>query len=88
MKLSEKELSIINNPDKWEKVESSNIDAILFIPDGDRCRGRLFVRFKGNKLYFYEEVSKSDYKKMLKAESKGKFLNSNIIPNYQCYQVK
>lgn len=86
MKLSEKELSIINNPKKWESVESSNLESILYIP-GEKSRGRLFIRFKGNKLYFYEEVPKSRYRDLLKATSKGNYLNQHIKPYYQCYSI-
>lgn len=88
MTLSEKELTLISNPDKWVKVDSSNLEALLFCQsEKDKRFGRLFVQFKGNKTYFYEEVPKAKYKSMIKAESKGKFLNEHIIPNYACYRV-
>lgn len=88
MKLTEKELKLISDPKKWEKVSSSNLEEVLFIPNGKTPRGRLFVKFKGSKIYFYEEVPKSEYKALLKAESKGKYLNAHIKPNYTCYSIK
>lgn len=88
MTLSEKELSIINDPKKWEKVESSNLKEVLFIPGENSKRGRLFIRFKDNKVYFYEEVPKSTYKGLLKAESKGKYFYQNIKFDYSCYLIK
>lgn len=87
MTLSEKELNIINDPKKWTKVESSNLEEVLYIP-GEKSRGRLFVKFKGNKYYFYEEVPKARYKELLESKSKGHYLNQNIIPNYACYSIK
>lgn len=87
MTLSEKELKLVNDPKKWTKVESSNIEAVLFIP-GEKSRGRLFVNFKGDKYYFYEEVPKTRYKELLDAKSKGKYLNQYIIPNYVCYSIR
>lgn len=88
MTLSEKETSLINDPNKWVNVESSNLKAVLYIP-GEKSRGRLFVKFnKGDKVYFYEEVPKKIYKAFLEAESKGHYLNENIKPNYTCYSIK
>lgn len=87
MTLSEKETKIINDPSKWENVESSNIKQVLYIP-GEKSRGRLFIKFKGDKIYFYEEVPKKVYKAFMNAESKGHYLNENIKFSYACYQIK
>lgn len=87
MTLSEKETKIINDLSKWENVESSNIKQVLYIP-GEKSRGRLFIKFKGDKIYFYEEVTKKTYKAFMNAESKGHYLNENIKPSHACYQIK
>lgn len=87
MTLSEKETKIINDISKWENVESSNIKQVLYIP-GEKSRGRLFIKFKGDKIYFYEEVPKKVYKAFMNAESKGHFLNENIKLSYVCYSIK
>lgn len=87
MTLSEKELKLVNDPTKWTPVQSSNLEAVLFIP-GTQNRGRLFIRFKGNKHYFYEEVPKRVFKEFMNSSSKGHYLNDNIKPNYACYSIK
>lgn len=87
MTLSEKETNLINNPNKWVEVESSNLQSVLYVP-GEKSRGRLFVKFKGDKIYFYEEVPKKIYKAFLEAESKGHYLNEHIKPNYTCYSIR
>lgn len=87
MTLTEKEQSIINDPKKWVQVDSSNLKAVLFIP-GERKRGRLFVKFNKDQIYFYEEVPKSQYTALLKSESKGKYFHQNIKFDYSCYLIK
>lgn len=87
MTLTEKELSIINNPKKWVDVDSSDLKAVCFVP-GEKRRGRLFIKFKKDQIYFYEEVPKSTYKALLNSESKGKYFYQNIKFDYVCYQVK
>lgn len=87
MTLSEKETNLINDPNKWVNVESSNLKAVLYVP-GEKSRGRLFIKFKGDKIYFYEEVPKKIYKAFIEAASKGHYLNEYIKPNHACYQVK
>lgn len=86
MTLSEIEKSLISDKSNWTEVQSSNIESVLFIK-GNRSNGRLFVKFKNNTTYFYEEVPKILVKSMLKSESVGKFFNANIKNNYACYKI-
>lgn len=62
---------------EWQKVESSQIDSVAHDEQG------LFVKFiSGGSIYGYPEVPKATFDQMLTAESVGKFLNSQIKPNY------
>jgi hypothetical protein len=73
----------------WEVVDSSNLHAILWGPDG------LVVQFQRGHLYLYDGVPAYLYKALLEAgsrgptpeTSKGKFLNAFIKPYYRAYQV-
>lgn len=56
-------------------VESSNLESIGYT-------GVLEVRFKGGGTYQYLGVPEDVYKKLLEAESKGAFLNSEIKNKY------
>lgn len=66
----------------WKK--SSNIKSTIY----DSLLKRLTVEFKNGGVYDYEGVPKKEYKQFEKAESVGKFLNSNIIPKYKCFKRK
>lgn len=61
----------------WQKVESSQIDSVAHDEQG------LFVKFiSGGSIYGYPDVPKETFDQMVQAESVGKFLNSQIKPNY------
>ena len=80
------------NPSKVIKVESSNIEKVAYLPDlpqedPEVRLGNLFVFFKGDKLYIYRSVPSGMYENLLKAESKGKFLNAYIIPKFDAYKI-
>ena len=57
------------------KVDSSNI---LSIGHKDQY---LTVEFKNHNIYCYYPVTKDGYDELMKAESKGKYLNANIKSN-------
>lgn len=57
-------------------VESSNIDSVA------HADGTLFVKFKNGSEYKYTGVPVARYEALLAAESKGKYLNSEVKPNY------
>lgn len=60
---------------RLQRVESSSIDAVGYDPDSRR----LFVRFLGSgHAYVYYDVSQSVFDGLLAADSKGRFLNSEI----------
>lgn len=63
---------------------SGNIDSFGY--DEKNCKLR--VQFKGGGIYDYIEVPKVIFESMLKAESKGKFLNANIKNRYKFYKPK
>ena len=72
--MTSKEIDNLNL--KMIEVESSNIAAI-----GHRDN-KLFVNFKNGSLYSYDGVEKELLDEMLKADSKGKFLNREIKGRY------
>lgn len=61
-----------------EKVESSNIEEIGY----HRATSTLRIIFQGNRAYDYPMVPEPEFKKLMAAESKGKFFNSRIKPMY------
>jgi hypothetical protein len=62
-------------------VESSNIEAIGYDP----TLSELTVVFKKSGTYVYRSVPQDVFDQFLAAESKGSFLNRQIIPNYTNY---
>ena len=61
-----------------EPVESSNIEAVGY----DRKTSTLRIIFQGNRAYDYPMFPEQEFKKLLEAESKGKFFNTRIKPMY------
>lgn len=66
-----------------EWVDSSNIEQIGY-DENDR---ELWVRFKSGDTYVYSEVPPATYDDIMRADSKGSYLNREIKPNYGCRQV-
>lgn len=65
-------------PTAWASVDSSNIDALKFDPQG----GNLHVRFKTGAEYIYEDVPVELVEGLYHASSVGRFLRENIMDNY------
>lgn len=61
-----------------EPVESSNLERVGY----DRRTQTLRVVFHGGRVYDYVPVPETEYRALLEAESKGKFLNARIKPMY------
>lgn len=61
---------------KLVKVQSSNVKAVGWEKEV------LFVQYN-NGIYTYDKVNKETYEELLKAESKGKYLNENIKNKYE-----
>ena len=66
----EKELGI-----KFITCNSSNIEAFGF----DNQRNTLWVLFKRNLVYKYPDQTPESYEDLCKAESKGKWVNDNLV---------
>lgn len=65
-------------------VDSTNIEAIGY----DSQSLELHVRFlKSGELYAYYGVEEWRYQELMQADSKGRYLNANIKPNYQCAKL-
>lgn len=50
----------------------------------------LWVIFKGNKVYRYTPIEEAQFKDLMTADSKGKWVNANLIKtkvNYQAYEI-
>jgi hypothetical protein len=67
----------------WKFVDSSVIEAIWWNPDSKI----LHVRFLSGSYYLYYEVSKYRYYSFRHAESKGRYFNKFIKPNYRYRRV-
>lgn len=73
------------NKINWKKVVSGNIDCIAYNEE----TARLFVKFKTSPaiVYYYDDVTVPEYNSLLYSESKGKHLNSFIIPSHICHSI-
>ena len=49
---------------------------------------RLYVNFHNGREYVYADVPVNVYEAMVNADSKGKFLNANIIGRYNYVRIK
>lgn len=62
---------------QYEAVSSSNVDSIAY-KDGD-----LYVKFLNGSEYKYFSVPFEQFEALRDAPSVGKYLNSDIKPNFQ-----
>jgi hypothetical protein len=63
-------------------VRSSNIAEVGYED------GTLQVKFKNGGVFEYQGVPAKEVANLHAAESMGKFLHSQIKPNYECHKVK
>ena len=61
-----------------ERVESSSINSIGY----DQTRRVLEIEFTGGDVYAYGDVPPIVYDRLMTAESKGRFVNYVIKPNF------
>ena len=66
---------------KFKDVVSSNVKRIGYE------KSKLYVQFKSGATYFYKGVPEKLYKEMLNADSKGKYLNSQIKGKYEYQKI-
>lgn len=64
-------------------VQSSMICAVGY----DAKTRELEVVFNNGSVYRYQDVEKEDYEALLRAESKGRFMNERIVGVYNEYRV-
>lgn len=62
-----------------KKIDSSNIDYIGY----NLKEQELHILFKNLSHYVYHSVNQYKYDQLMQADSKGKFLNSEIKPYYK-----
>jgi hypothetical protein len=61
-------------------VDSTNVEAIGY----DLATQELHVRFlKSGETYVYYAVEEWVFQELMQSDSKGRYLNANIIPRYQ-----
>jgi hypothetical protein len=53
----------------------------------DEGERELWVRFKLGDTYVYSDVPPATHDDIMRADSKGSYLNREIKPNYDCRQV-
>ena len=63
---------------EMEYVDSSNIEAIRH----DEDARELWVRFISSGTYVYSDVPPGTYDDIMRADSKGSYLNRELKPNY------
>jgi hypothetical protein len=67
---------------QMEWVDSSNIEQIGY----DEDNRDLWIRFKSGDTYIYSDVPSATYEDIMRADSKGSYLNREIKPNYSYRQ--
>jgi hypothetical protein len=66
-------------------VQSTSIAAVGYEP----ARKALYLRFhESRRTYRYAGVPHRVYRKLMAAESKGRFVNAVIKPNYPCTRIR
>lgn len=66
-------------------VDSSSIAAMAYVP----LRRELIVRFRErDALYAYEGVAESEFRALLAADSKGRYLNRWIKPRHRFRRLR
>lgn len=68
---------------EWKTMDSEAIKKVKY----DKKNEMLFVTFSGGKTYTYGEVSNKEWKGLLNADSKGRFINKAIKPNHTCWKL-
>lgn len=66
---------------KMYVVESSNVQAIGY------DKGSIYVMFKNDSIYKYQDVPTEIFNGLLEAESVGKYLNKEIKKTYECSRI-
>ena len=61
---------------KLTEVISSNVKAVGYES------GNLYVMFNGGAVYEYDNVPQKLYEGIMKADSKGKFINKNVTKSF------
>lgn len=74
-------------------VNSSDIDAIAYELKNPRTIGykahdHLIIKFKSGGLYAYLDVPQSKFDSLSRAESKGKFFNTEIKNKYKDFKIE
>ena len=67
-----------------QSVSSSNIRSIGY----DAASSTLEVEFHGGGVYQYYGVPENVYSALMRASSKGRYLNDHIKDRYRCRQVR
>jgi hypothetical protein len=62
----------------WTEIESSNLKAASYIPDGEH----LVVRFHSGAAVVYDGVPKAEFEALVGAESAGRYFHANIRSVY------
>lgn len=68
-------------------VESSNINKVGFKLYEDVENGDLFVEYKSGTKYSYKNVPIKKYHEFIAAESKGRYMNSEIKNKYKYERI-
>ena len=67
-----------------QHVNSTNVRSIGY----DATTGTLEVEFNTDGLYLYSGVPEAVYSALMRASSKGRYLNDHIKDRYQCRKLR
>ena len=77
-------LTLTKNCDSVEVIEDS---AVIAQVGYSRTSNELYVEFKNGSVYTYIEVPESVYIEFLNADSRGNYLNTEIVPEYFSFKL-
>lgn len=70
-------------------VRSSNVVSIGWEPSAeDEAQGTLEIEFKRGGIYQYAGVPESTYQELLGADSIGRYVNQNVVGQYEETKVR
>jgi len=63
---------------------SSNMSKLIYYPETEK----LYITFKGDVIYEYDDVENGKFNDLLNSDSLGKFFHTNIKGRYGCRKME
>jgi KTSC domain len=70
----------------WVLVKSKMLAAVAYVAYNDRWQ-QLYLKFRSGDIYCYKGVPVEQYRELLAANSKGKYVRSHILNSYPYQRI-